>query len=220
MKKALLLLTALFSLFFFSCQKEIESGNNSNTGGSGGSSTGNTGGSNTGSNAGDINGTWKFINFHAKTNVANEVSAAGVTMRTVTLSDYTTENNTGTITFTDQNMSYDNLSYSINTRARATMYQDGVLVDTFSMPMLATIPPTKGQANITKVGSDSLTFQNGSFMMNGVSQTANSGGAKLRRDGDKLYMTQRVNQTENTIVQGQTAKSTQQAEVVITLQKQ
>lgn len=203
MKKYLILLAAVFSLFFFSCQKEADFDIISNNGNS----------------EIDLSGTWKFVNSRVKTLATNEVTATGNTAKTVTTSDYTTENNTGTVVFNSQSMSYDSLSYSINTIARGTLYNNGVLLDTFSMPLQFTIPATKGQTPFTRITSDSLNFQGATSIFNNPSQTTRPSGVKIKREQDKLYLTQKVNESSITTDQGQTMRSNQQAEVVIILQK-
>ena len=210
MKNGFILLTAILSIFFFGCQKEADL--------QGISTNGNAGTS--GSGAIDLSGTWKFISFHAKTLATNEVVAGAYTMKTVTTSDYTSENNTGTVVFNTNSMSYDNLSYSINTVAFASTYENGVLIDTLSVPMQANLPATKGQSNFTAIGADSLYFQGGSTMFGASSQTTKPSGVKIKREQDKLYLTQKVAESNNTTVQGQTVKSNQQAEIVTTFQKQ
>lgn len=221
MRKVFILLAAVVSSFtIISCQKEVEvtgldlgTGNTGSTGGN----TGNTG--NTGS-IGDITGVWKFINLHAKTIATNQVSAAGVNVKTVTTTEYTSQDNSGTITIEPANLAYNNLSYNIKAIAYATVYDNGVLADTFSFPFEAAVPPISNRAAYTRIGSDSLYFQAGSVFMNGVSQPTQPTGAKLRREQDKLFIIQRVNQTTTVTEQGQTTVANQQAEVTITLQKQ
>lgn len=207
MRKNFTLLAAILSIFFFACQKEADLQGVSSNGTNGNSGI-------------DLSGTWKFINFRAKTLATNEVVTGSYSLKTVTTSDYTSENNTGTVVFDAGNMSYDNLSYSINAIAHATTYENGAIVDTISIPLQVAIQPAKGQATFTLVGSDSLYFKNGGFTMGGASQTSKPSGAKINREQDKLYLTQNVAETKNTVSQGQTIKSSQVVEVVTEFQKQ
>jgi hypothetical protein len=209
MQKTFTLLTAIFSVLLFSCQKEADL--------QGISTSGET---NAGAGAIDLAGTWKFINLHAKTTATNEMLVGTDKLKTVTTSDYTTENNTGTVNFTTQGMNYDNFSYAVNTIARATTYENGALIDTFSLPIQVSIPAMKGQSTFTRVGNDSLYFQGGSSMLGGASQPTEPSGAKIKRELDKLYLLQKVAQTKTTTEQGQTVKLTQEAEIVTTFQKQ
>lgn len=211
MKRNFILLTAIvFSFAIVSCQKEVDDF---------ASSSGNTT-ANNGSTTGDIRGAWKFVNFRVKSVATNEVSAAGMTVTTVTTSDYTSEKNSGTIVIDAANMSYTNLSYDMNTIAYAKVFENGVLLDTFSVPMHASVPATSNKAAYTRIGSDSLYFQSGNIFSNGNSQASPPGGAKIKFEQDKLYILQKVNQTEKTTDQGQTLTSVTQAEVTVTLQKQ
>lgn len=201
MKRNFILLTAVVFLFaIVSCQKEIE--NTTIT-----------------SSVDDITGTWKFISFNAKTVATIEATTGGTTTKTVTTSDYTSEDNQGTVTIDAQNISYDNLSYNIKTIAHGTMYENGVKIDTFSMPIQASIPPSSSKTAYTRVGADSLYFPGGSSLINGVTQTTQQTGAKIKKEQDKLFIIQRVNQTSTDNIQGQVATTNEQAEVTVTLQK-
>lgn len=206
MKKCFIILTLVFSILLQSCQKDADL-------------QGITTGETSPNNKIDLTGMWKFVNAHAKTIATNESVESGSTIKTVTTSDYTTENNTGTVVFNGQNMSYDSLSYSINTIAYVTTYENGNQIDTASIPIQAAFPVMKGESAYTAIGSDSLYFQGGGSMFAGGSQPAKPAGVKIKREQDKLYFTQRVAETNATTDQGLTVKSTQEAVIITTFQK-
>jgi hypothetical protein len=204
------LLTVIISIFFLSCQKEIGLDISTN-----GTTTNGT----TTNNSNPLIGAWKFISIQAKTTATNEASAAGVVIKAVTVSDYTTIDNGGKMIFDAQNMTQDSVTYGVNSTAYSTMYENGIKIDTFSMPLVASYPPMRGVAAYTRIGADSIYIHAGTSTINGVTQPSAPGGAKIRFDQNKLYITQRGNETTTTTQQGQTVKMTRQVEAVITLQK-
>ncbi|HXL56095.1 MAG TPA: hypothetical protein VN958_07555, partial [Chitinophagaceae bacterium] len=82
---------AFVSLFFFSCQKDVSGVPDS-----------------------DINilGNWKFVSMDVSTNSTIEYTDALGSLKTITTSNYTTENNTGNVKIDASTMSLTNVSYS------------------------------------------------------------------------------------------------------------
>ena len=207
LKKYTLTLVTCCAIFLLSCQKEISldipTGTISNPGIV---------------NTVDIAGNWTFLNFTAKTLAIIETSDGTSTIKTVTTSNYTSENNAGTFVFTNNNMRYSNMAYSINTTAKGLIYEDGVLTDSINLPLQMSIPATNGEFAFTRVGSDSLSFPAGGGALGG-SQATGPSGAKIKIEQNKLYLTQRVNQATSSNMQGVTIKETKQAEVVTIFQR-
>src|SRR5215467_5036572 len=85
--KLSILLTLI--LFFTSCQKEVNYANNNSPANSGG--TGNTS---------DIVGDYDFVGLSAHTQSTVTVTELGQEVKTVTVSDYASQNNAGTVTIT------------------------------------------------------------------------------------------------------------------------
>src|ERR1700712_967120 len=73
---------------------------------------------------GGIQGTYKLKNLSAST---NSTVVADDGEKTITLSDYTTTNNQGTLVFDQTNLTYTGLSYSVATDARYFLYLDNEL---------------------------------------------------------------------------------------------
>src|SRR6266513_1163807 len=103
--KALLFIITLTS-FLISCQKEINFQNSNN-------STGNTGGS--GANNNSIIGDWNFVGTVAHTKSTVTVVENGDQLKTITVSDYATKNNAGTLKITSNQFISTGLAYSIDT---------------------------------------------------------------------------------------------------------
>jgi hypothetical protein len=192
-------------------------GNGNGTGNGGGSGSGNGGGSSNGSEV----GTWKFIEMNVKTNSTVEISGMGMSSKTVTLSDYTTENNAGTVKFDGSNMVSTGLEYTVNAMSKTYLYTDGVLDDEIELPFNAAIPPTSSNATYKKIGTDSIYVTGGTFQTpNGGTQQGSSGGYKLSWAGDKMFLSGNYSQSNTQLNQGFTQKTYQSAITVITLQKQ
>ena len=209
-KNFTLLLSVLFCLSIVSCQKGIEGPLPPGT------VSGGTGNNNGGT---DITGTWKLISVEAKTSSTNEVTLGGELIKTVTESNYVTENSKGTVTFDASKMTSKDVSYDINTISKITTYENGVLLDTLSLPMSVSVPASSGAASFIRIGSDSLYFQSGSLFMGGTTQDTQAGGAKIKLEQDKLYLEQTHSKSTTISDQGATMTTFEHATVIITMQR-
>lgn len=207
-KASLLLLACTAVMVFVSCQKE---GSVDNSNGGGGDGTGK-----------EV-GTWKFISLHANTNVTVELSDGVDNVKTVSLSEYTSTNNSGTIKFDGSKAVATGLAYTVDFIVKGYIYENGSLVDEVEQPLNMTIPAYTSTANYTRIGTDSLSFPAGgliTFDSGGGSTPTDAAGYKLRFEGDKMYMTTNVNRSETITDQGITQKTIQKATAEVTLQKQ
>ncbi|QEC66730.1 hypothetical protein FRZ67_05215 [Panacibacter ginsenosidivorans] len=168
----------------------------------------------------DIQGTWNFQSMDVTSSSTQEYTESGVSTKTVTTSDYTTSNNTGTIVIDGSSMTSSNISYSVSTVAHASIYSNGVLIDNSDLPFNFTAPASSGTATYTSVSADSIHFNGGSLFMSGVATDVTPSGAKLDLQGDILSMTQYVNQTATQEVYGVPITTTTYAKVIAKLKKQ
>lgn len=142
--------------------------------------------------SGSSTGNWKFLYLQASTSTTiDEKDPTGET-RSITLSDYTTDNNTGTVNFSGTKMSYTGLSYTIDGVAQSLISINGGPYDTTEIPFTASLPATSGEATYKKISSDSLYFTSGSVTSVGTGGTVSSqpAGYKLNFFGDTMTMTQ------------------------------
>ena len=195
-----------------SCQKE----KSVDTLGSNGSSNGGSTGGNTEA------GTWKFISTHITGTQTAELNDGFDNLKDVTLSDYITENNAGTLKFDGSKLTTTNITYSVNTISKVYMYTNGVLDDSMDFPWTFTLPSYSSSGTYKKIGSDSLYIEGGMAGTGSTSGTIQptSSGVKLKFDGDKMTMSQTIDDVNYQFVQGVQAKVTTHATSVITLQKQ
>ena len=192
-KRAKTLISVLIlTIVIFSCQKEVDFQNGANQGGTG---------SGTGNNR-TIVGDYDFVGSWAHTLSTVTVNAGGDQLKTVTVSDYATENNTGTVKITSNQFIVSNMSYDIDTMMNAKTYVNGVLVNNSDFPFVVSQPATSSTSNYVKNSADSITIT-GAFGAPDPSGNTPTGpvGARVSWSGDTLIL--KVNTTvSQTITQG------------------
>lgn len=204
-------------LTLVACQKEQSIDTLNGAPGTGGSTGGgNTNGSNT------EKGTWKFLYMRGITSSTIEYTFAGDKIKSVTLSDYTTDNNGGTLKFDGSTMTGTALTYSVDFLAKGYFYTNNVLEDSLEVPYGYSIPPTSSTASYKKVTSDSIYVQAGALTVVGSSGTtpSSAGGYKLAWNGDQMTMTATFDQSTTQLNQGVSQRQTFHAVQILTLQKQ
>jgi hypothetical protein len=213
-------------LAFASCGKEKSIDTLGVTPGGSGSGNGNGNGSGTGT-GGSSNGSevaiWNFTSMHVITSETSEFSMVGVATKVITTSDYTTDNNSGTVKFDGTNMTSTDIAFSVNTVAKMVMYANGLPSASQDMPFSATMPPNSATVGYKKIGTDSLYFSTG--VMTGLSSNGSvdtkPAGYKLKWDGDKMYMTLNYSEvTTEDMGNGVMSKTTTKVTSVTTLKKQ
>lgn len=170
MKKLPFYLLTLFTLILVSCGKEKS-----------------------GASSSQIDGTYNFKGIQAKT--VSEVTAIGEDEKLVTTSDYTSINNSGTITFRNGKMTSKDMAYSIDTDMQIDSYVDGVLDDSYTYPFQFAIPPTSSSGTYKMIGKDSIYFPQSTFMIGTDPNTmqSNSGGGKFTINGNLLTIVVKAN---------------------------
>jgi len=168
----------------------------------------------------DINGTWAFVSIEADTKAANEFNDGTGNQKTVTTSNYITENNTGIVTINASTMSTSDFSYSVNTTSKSDYYLNGVLQNTFNMPFNFDCPVSNSTSTYKTIGADSIYFDSGNIFMNGASQQTVPCGAKLSREGNLLYMNITSSEISTQVVSGATVKIEANVTAKVKLQRQ
>ena|SRR5688572_5421939 len=187
-----LLLICGTGLFLAACQKEVDfqdlegpgSGNNNpNT---------------------VITGNWNFVGLSANTNVAITVSQAGQELKAVTVSSYIGENNTGTLTVTDNQFIYAGIGFTADGVQNVKTYLNGVLFDDQTLPYNQTVPPADHTTDYVRNSNDSLTFTNALLTIpdpSGGSTSPAPTGARINLTGDTLTVVMKST-ANTTITQG------------------
>ncbi len=190
-----LLGTLTLAIAFSSCQKEVSFDDPIVPGG-----TGNGNGS--GNNTNNIVGDYDFVGMTAHTLSTVMVSQAGQDMKTVTVSDYDTKSNTGTVKITATEMISTGVGYSIDTVMNNKTYLDGLLIDDSDFPFQVTSPATNSTSTYVRNSADSVTTTGALGFPDPSGNTpTGSVGAKLSWHGDTLYLKVSTSFTQ-TITQG------------------
>ncbi len=168
----------------------------------------------------DIKGTWKFIEMEVKATSIKEFSDESGKQKTISINDFTTVNNSGTVVFDGSKASLNDLTYTINTVTKAEVYMNDQLVQTVEMPLTAPVPATSSSSDYKLIGSDSIHFDNGTMFFNNMSQEVDASGAKLSLQGNILYMTSTINDIRTEVIQGINILSTTNAITRVKLQRQ
>ena len=200
----ILLLACACSLMFISCQKELSM--DSSLGLQGTSS---------------LVGNWKFVGMHTKTQSIVEISDGIDILKSVTVSEYYSKNNTGTVVIDDSKMTGTNIGFEVDTVATAFTYENNVLVNTLSAPFSFIALPTNSVSPYVRVSQDSLYFSGGFFASGSGSSTAAAPvGAKFQVKDDKIHLTYRITDFRVEDVMGLRQTKNQSAITIITYQKQ
>lgn len=212
----LLLLVAAWVFVFVACSKEKSN------------ETGVTPGGNptdTLPNSGDTTktevGTWKFISVQGTGNQSADFTQMGVALKAISNSNFTSQNNGGTVTFDSSKMTATGITLSVHTSPAAYVYQGSTLIDSFPLPIDQTVSPQSATSNYTKIGTDSLNFANGGFLdlLTGGLLPNPPTGCKVAFGGNTMKMTIVYDAVTTQDYQGVPAKVTIHQVLVVTLQK-
>jgi hypothetical protein len=201
MKKGSFWFFMLVSLVFLSCQKEL---------------------SHTDTTAQTLNGTWKLLYIKAHTNSTGTYFDGTTHYKQVTLSDYITKLNSGTITFDGSNLIGTGIGYTVDTIAKSYSYQNNVLVDSLDFPFSLTLPPSNSKSPYVLVGSDSLYFSSGGGLGGTGSPSTNpaNNGARFTISGSTLTLKQNYYETQIDTSQGIPVNVANSASSTAVFQKQ
>jgi hypothetical protein len=167
-------------------------------------------------------GSWKFVSLTGKIDQTAEFSQSGFSVKAVNSSNFTSTNNDGTITFNNSTMTASAITMDVNTTVSSDIYMNGVLYNSSQTPLNQTLPPQNASSDYTKIGADSLHFQDGGFLnaITGGLLPNTPTGCKLKFEGSNVMKMTTVYDTVTTqAYQGIPAKITLRAELVATLRK-
>ncbi|HVX25094.1 MAG TPA: hypothetical protein VHB70_02035 [Parafilimonas sp.] len=171
-------------------------------------------------NGTDITGTWNFVSLEAHTQSTVEYEQDDTDYKATTLSDYTTINNTGTITFDSSDLSSAGVGYDISSTLNVYNYKNNILTDSAQLPFNYSIDSSSSTGTYKIIGTDSIYFPQGGFVSyNGISQQSMASGGKFSINGNTLTITQQFVK-DTTEVYGDIANYvTESGTVVVQLQK-
>ncbi|MCW3117708.1 MAG: hypothetical protein JWM28_1790 [Chitinophagaceae bacterium] len=168
----------------------------------------------------NIQGSYTFISLTAITTSTQIVTDGTTTDKTITRSNYTTKDNTGTLTIDASKMTSTGLSYRIDTMATADYYEDNVFIETYEVPFQFTVPTSSSTSEYKWVTSDSVYFASGTVFTDGVTSPSGPSGARIKLEGDKLYVTGSNEQSSQDNSSGYLINSNLKADIIAIYQKQ
>jgi hypothetical protein len=186
MKKFLFVLITL-TIGIISCQKGITDSID----------TGDTGGDNNGGDTTVLNalkGSWNFTSVSANTQNSVEFTVDGENDKSLSVTNYTSQNNSGTLVIDDSMFHMNNYTYSIDTSIETYSYTNGILSDSINVPFSYYVPATNSSAKYKLIGTDSVYFPEGGFVSIDDNASAfKPYGVKFNITGNILKFTQNVN---------------------------
>jgi len=163
--------------------------------------------------------TWNFVDLSSNaTLTATETGIISATV--IDKTDFTTIDNSGTITFTADSMAGSGVGYTIDTTYTTYTYVAGT-GDTVTTPYTTMISPTSSSTSYQLIGSDSIYFGSGTPFSVSLyaGDTVKIEGAHFSISGNTLTLTSTVNQAGNVTYNSITAPSVTQINSTITLSK-
>jgi hypothetical protein len=145
-----------------------------------------------------VSGSYTFVNMNAQTQVT---ASEGGGITAVSVANYITQNNTGTIKFTVDSMAVTGVGYSVDTTVITSFYLNGTLYAADTTAFTATLPATAATQPYTIVNSDSLYFPNGGLIPAGLTSSGAGQGARFVINGDTLKLYTSASDTSNGQVQ-------------------
>jgi hypothetical protein len=171
-----------------------------------------------------LQGDWTLVSVHAQSQATEQDTVNGVVYTVLTVSNYTTTDNTGMVSFSADSMSGAGIGYSIADTSIEYDYINGGFLDSTAYPLGFTVPAANSSSFYQLVGTDSLSFPQGSNLISvPVIPGAPSGsvsGAKFVISGNTLTMTSVVDQTVLVPILGVMEPLLVRATVTIILQRQ
>ena len=167
-------------------------------------------------------GSWTFVSLTGKIDQTAEFSQSGASVKAVSSSNFTSTNNDGTVTFNNSTMTANAITMAVNTTATTSIYMNGILYDTQQIPLNQTLPSQNASSDYTKIGADSLHFQDGGFLnaLTGGLLPDTPTGCKLKFEGNLMKMLMIFHTVTTQDIQGVPAKVTVHAELLATLRKE
>ena len=153
-----------------------------------------------------ITGNYKFIKLVASAISAISYTEAGILYKSVTYSEYTTKNNTGSLEIDGSNMKSTGLSYSVDTTTKTDYYENNELIDSFEMPFKTSVPAADAVTGYKIIANDSIYISNGLMFSGSSAISVEPTGVKYRIEGDKLILNTAGTQTKTIQQQGTNMK--------------
>jgi hypothetical protein len=167
-------------------------------------------------------GTWKFINSHVSANATVEITNEFSDVKSITLTEYSTLNNKGTVVIDDTAMTSTGISYDVLTISKSYTYLNGNLEDSTDFPIAFSIPSSSYKNSYKRIGTDSINSAGGVFtqvVSSPAGTMPSAGGYRYRLSGDTLTLTASIDEYSLDTSMGVPIKTWNKAQVTTTLGK-
>lgn len=150
-----------------------------------------------------ISGNYAFVNIAANTNAIITFTQGGDAYKNISISDYTSHNNKGTVTIDGSHMNSSNLSYDVDTTVSSTTYVNGVSQGTYRLGLNFSAPASNSTSGYKLLGTDSIAFFGNVVTMPGSGPSVGqASGGRYKWSGDTLIITSKVNASYDGPYQG------------------
>ncbi|MEI6948999.1 hypothetical protein V9K67_17570 [Paraflavisolibacter sp. H34] len=164
-------------------------------------------------------GKYKVISITGTSVATVWMKEGGVTDSTVTRTNFTSAQHTGTMTLDATKVTSDKLGYLYNCDMEGKSYMNGQLFNTMEFELPIDVPTSSGSVPYKVVGNDSVYFDKGSMIMLDTELETAPVGAKLKLEGNRLSMTMKSNMATSELEQGVRVNYKTEATATITLEK-
>lgn len=148
-------------------------------------------------NSVQLAGNYQFLYISVQTQAISQDSTSLGTQKNVTYSNYETDKNSGTITFTQDSILSTGVGYSADATLHTSNYANGELIDSFPVVVGQTSSPSVPATKYSVIGKDSIVFRGG-FLTAGLTGSSDmiepTSGGRFSFKGDTLFITSIVNQ--------------------------
>jgi len=138
----------------------------------------------------NIKGTYHFLSLTGSTRYTQTRVEPSTVIKTVQTAKFTSKNNDGTVTINDSTMISSSLTYLIDTIITYEVYENDVLKNTYTDRFMLPVPPSFTTSDYKWIASDSVYFPNLSFFWDGITTSDAPAAARIKLEGDKLYIFQ------------------------------
>ena len=169
----------------------------------------------------DLTGTWKFLYSKVSATSTVDVQDEFGDVKSITLSNYVTQNNQGSLLINDSLMVTSGAAYDISTVASSYTYVDGNLEDSTDFPFSFSVPSTNSSSSYKRIGTDSIYVPGSSLtQVAGPTGLQSANGYKYKIISDTLLLSTLLDQTSTDNSSGVQVITNNKASVTSTLKKQ
>lgn len=165
-------------------------------------------------------GEWDFVNIHLKSTSTTVSTAEDINSKIVLVNEYTTFDNTGSMTVSPTQMSSVDLSYSATAKMITEIFINNISGGKMQTSQTISVPSSNSIADYQVITADSIFTPGGNLIeLDDIELTAMASGMKVQFVDDRLILTAKISSTETMNESGENLSITIQANVVITYKR-